>query len=334
MAVPPHGCITGLVANGQKAGATSAGLSMASHRRPSHQQAGPWGVGWLQLTKGMALATFPPSLDTPARVSGTPGFWWQCRRSLANPFSVDGPSSHSSPGAFCLKRTPRSRLPGWPPLPFTLRQRGVPPFGPCYRQPPNEGRYLGAGAGAPEAGMQWGLGEVGRSEVGRVTWGVAENSPQRPGQESILGSASSRRASAERSAGQRAGNVRLWAARAPRREPGDACGGGGGGGSWRTRGQRGARGERAGVLGGERGWGAGGGVGAGGGGGGAGGAAAPAPLQPPPLGRGGRGARRRELGHCGSRSPRLRRAPAPGRAGDRRLARCNPPVVLFLPLPG
>lgn len=64
---------------------------------------------------------------------------------------------------------------------------------------------------------------------------------------------------------------------------------------------------------------AGGGVGAGGGG--AGWAAAPAPLQPLPLGRGGRGARRRELGHCGSRSPRLRCASAPG-APCRRCRRC------------
>lgn len=68
--------------------------------------------------------------------------------------------------------------------------------------------------------------------------------------------------------------------------------------------------------------GAGGGVGAGGGG--AGWAAAPAPLQPPPLGRGGRGARRRELGHCGSRSPRLGGAPlrcAPARGAPRHCRR-------------
>lgn len=80
-----------------------------------------------------------------------------------------------------------------------------------------------------------------------------------------------------------------------------------------------------GVQGGERASGGGGGVSAGGWG--AGWAAAPAPLQPPPLGRGGRGARRRELGHCGSRSPRLRGAPlrcASARgAPSRRRLRCR-----------
>lgn len=75
--------------------------------------------------------------------------------------------------------------------------------------------------------------------------------------------------------------------------------------------------------------GAGGGVGAEGGG--AGWAAAPAPLQPLPLGRGGRGARRRELGHCGSRSPRLLCAPARGAPRRRRrLCCCRRP---FSPAP-
>lgn len=50
---------------------------------------------------------------------------------------------------------------------------------------------------------------------------------------------------------------------------------------------------------------------------GAGWAAARARLLPPPLGRGGRGARRRELGHCGSRSPPPRRAAAARRPPPR-----------------
>lgn len=58
----------------------------------------------------------------------------------------------------------------------------------------------------------------------------------------------------------------------------------------------------------------------------AGWAAARAPLQPPPpLGRGGRGARRRQLSHCGSRSPQPRSGP-----GVPPPALLLPPVLLLL----